>query len=87
MVLATRITFTCITAANNCSLIKSYTRRTDLRGIIIGNTKTRATMENINPLIEPTAKENQNSSSGPSIRNGINPHTVDRTVRKIGIIL
>ena len=52
-----------------------------------GIVNTTEIMENNNPLIEPTAKENQNLSIGPSNKNGINPRIVEKTVREIGIIL
>ena len=53
----------------------------------MGMTKIKAKMENNNPPEVPMAKENQKtSSSGPSIRNGTNPSTVDNVVRNTGII-
>lgn len=53
------------------------------RGIV----NTTEIVENSNPLIDPTAKGNQNLSVGPSDKKGMNPRIVEKTVRKIGIIL
>lgn len=39
------------------------------------------------PLMVPSAKSNQNTSSGPSVRKGISPRTVEITVRIIALIL
>jgi len=44
-------------------------------------------MEKRRPLMEPVAKENQNLSPGPSVRKGIKPKTVEKTVRRMGMIL
>jgi hypothetical protein len=55
------------------------------RNIGMANAKTRT--EKSRPLMEPTAKENQNRSSGPSVRNGIKPQMVDSTVSRMGVIL
>ena len=52
-------------------------------GIII----MRAGMEKINPPVTPVAKENQNGSYLPSMKNGISAIIVDAIVRRIGIIL
>ena len=46
------------------------------------------TILNIRPPMVTTAREYQKGwSSGPSIRNGIMPNTVERIVRRIGMIL
>ena len=39
------------------------------------------------PSVVPTAKSNQKTSSGPSVRKGISPSTVERIVSIIGLIL
>ena len=52
-----------------------------------GITATSANMENSNPPMDPTAKENQNGSLLPSMRKGIRPSTVDTMVRKTAVIL
>ena len=39
------------------------------------------------PPIVPIAKENQNTSSGPSKRNGMRPRMVDMIVSMVGFIL
>ena len=44
-------------------------------------------MDIIIPLIVPIAKSNQNTSSGPSVRNGISPKMVEIMVSIIGLIL
>ena len=51
-----------------------------------GKNSRRAMIEKINPIIVPTAKSNQKTSSGPSIRNGIKLKIVERTVKDIGTI-
>ena len=51
-----------------------------------GRKNIRAMTENIRPQMVPTANENQNTSDGPSKRNGISPSTVESTVRLIGHI-
>ena len=56
-------------------------------GTQIGMNNTKAIIENNNPPIVPTAKANQNTSLLPSKRNGIKPKTVERIVKRIGIIL
>lgn len=43
--------------------------------------------EKMSPAIVPRAKSNQNTSLGPSMRNGTSPTTVDTTVMEIGRIL
>lgn len=45
-----------------------------------------AIIDMIRPTTVPIAKSNQKTSVGPSIKNGISPRTVDRTVSKIGVI-
>lgn len=48
---------------------------------------TNAMMEKNSPPNEPTANEYQKEFSPVSNRKGINPTTVESTVRRIGIIL
>ena len=45
-----------------------------------------AITENAMPAMVPMAKSNQNTSSGPSERNGRSPRMVDTMVRLIGVI-
>ena len=52
-----------------------------------GSVHTTERMEKRRPLMEPVAKENQNLSPGPSVRKGIKPKTVEKTVRRMGMIL
>ena len=65
--------------------LRRFALRGFRRNIGIANAKTRT--EKSRPLMEPTAKENQNRSSGPSVRNGIKPQMVDSTVSRMGVIL
>ena len=51
-----------------------------------GRTNTKAKTEKISPEIVPTAKSNQNTSDGPSNKNGINPRIVEIIVSAIGLI-
>ena len=54
----------------------------------LGRNKNIGTTLNIKPPIVPTASEYQKGwSSGPSMRKGIIPNTVERIVRRIGMIL
>ena len=53
----------------------------------IGRMKITARMEKSMPALVPTAKSNQKTSSGPSVRNGRRPRMVETMVRVIGLIL
>ena len=52
-----------------------------------GSHSSNASTENTSPAMVPTAKANQNTSPGPSNRNGIRPSTVERMVSEMGRIL
>ena len=49
-----------------------------------GRRKMRAMTERVIPAMVPMAKSNQNTSPGPSERNGSSPRTVERIVSIIG---
>ena len=61
----------------------SYSRLTQK----IGRMNITASMEKSMPEMVPTAKSNQKTSSGPSVRNGRRPRMVETMVRVIGLIL
>ena len=51
-----------------------------------GNSNITAIIDMEMPAMVPAAKSNQNTSSGPSERNGRSPNIVDMMVRDIGVI-